>query len=153
MTLLGGEQGQDPILFVQDLIRGFIKDELGNPVNITTIYPKKINQIPRVAVDQQEESMEFISIPAVRRRWTAPFILRVWATSVAQRYAIKQSILTRLDTLSHPNVQLADNYVYMFFKVHKPVDDPMTYGQPVYKIDFTITLIYDTLTVQAGVAG
>jgi hypothetical protein len=150
MVQIGGATGQDAILFLQDLIEGYIKDEKGNDIRITYTNPKEINQIPRVVLFAEEEQMKFLSIPAIRRRWTAPFTLRIWAINVAQRYAIKQSIQARLDDLSHPDVQLAENYVYMWFESHDTTPEVRQFGQPIFKAVFTITLKYDTLTQQAG---
>jgi hypothetical protein len=150
MVLVGGATGQDPIIFVQEILEGYIFDEKGEEVDITTAFPKKINQIPRVSIVAGDEEMEFLSIPAIRRRWRTPFELQIWAISVEQRYAIKQSIMARLDDLSHPNVQLFENYVYMWFRTHKIKDDVTNFGQPIYKVGFVINLIYDTLTQQAG---
>ena len=139
--------GIDPILFLQDLLQGFIYDENGNVVPIATVFPKDLKGIPRVVVNAKEEEMKFISIPAIRRRWTAPFTMEVWALSVKQRYAIKQSLMARMDTLTgDPRAQLADNYVYMWFKVHEPKDQPRRFGQPIFTIGFTVNIVYDTLT-------
>jgi hypothetical protein len=139
--------GIDPILFLENLLEGFVKDEKGNDVPLGTVFPKSINKLPRVIINQKTEEMKFISIPAIRRRWTTPFTLECWALSVAQRYAIKQSLMARLDTLTgNPGVQLADNYIYMWFKIHEPKDQPSRFGQPIFTIGFEITLVYDTLT-------
>ena len=143
MTQIGGSEGKDAILFLEDLVNGYIYDENNNHVPITYANPKKINQIPRVVLVAQEETMKFISIPAVRRRWTAPFTMTIWATTVPQRYAIKQSLQGRLDSLSYPNQQLADNYVYMWYKMHTYPDDATAFGQPIFKIGFTVSLMYD----------
>jgi hypothetical protein len=145
--------GVDPIIFLQELLEGFIIDDKGNHIPINTTFPKQINQLPRVAIFQRQKPMRFLGMPAIRRRWTPTFQLKVWALSVAQRYAIEQSIMGRMDNLSHPNQQLADNYVYMWFTVQEPQDDVRMFGQPIFKIDFTITLIFDTLTTQAGTLG
>lgn len=140
--------GIDPILFLQNLLEGFVFDEKGNVVPLGTIFPKSINKLPRVIVNQKTEEMKFISIPALRRRWTTPFTLEIWAKSVEQRYAIKQSIMARLDALTGPAQQLADNYVYLWFKVNEPKDQQKRFGQPIFTIGFQITLVYDTLTAQ-----
>jgi hypothetical protein len=145
--------GVDPIVFVQELLEGFITDDQGNQVPITTANPKMINQLPRVVMVQRPKIQKFLGMPAIRRRWTVTFDIRVWALSVAARYAIEQSMMLRLDNLSHPNQQLAENYVYMWFSEQEPQDDVRTFGQPVFKIAFTVTLIYDTLTTEAGTLG
>lgn len=150
-TLIGGATGQDPILFVQDLLKNYIFDENGVPIRITTQYPKQINQIPRVAVILQRESMEFISIPAVRRRWTAKFDMTGYAISVEQRYAIKQSMMARIDNLSHPDIHLAGNIVYTWFEAQDYPDEVIMFGQPIYETGFTLTLKYDVLVPQAGI--
>jgi len=149
MVQIGGSTGQDAILFIQELLEGYIKDENSNPVPFGYTYPKQINQLPRVALFAHDEEMKFISIPAVRRRWTAPFTLKIWAKSVKQRYAIKQSIQARLDTLSNPTQQLADNYVYMWYKSHTYPDEVRMFGQPIFKIDFTVNIVYDVLISDA----
>jgi len=142
--------GVDPILFLQSLLVGYIRDESGTIVRITVVYPKEIQNvvIPMVIINQKTEEMKFISIPALRRRWTTPFTLEIWAKSVEQRYAIKQSIMARLDALTGPAQQLADNYVYLWFKVNEPKDQQKRFGQPIFTIGFQITLVYDTLTAQ-----
>jgi hypothetical protein len=149
MTQIGGDSGQDPILFLQSLLEGYIKDDHGNDIRITYANPKQINQIPRVVLVAGDERMEFLSIPAVRRRWTAPFTLKIWAINVPQRYAIKQSLEARLDYLSNPTLQLAENYVYIWYKTHTYPDDTKSFGQPVFKIDFNIDLKYDVLISDA----
>lgn len=147
VTISQPPSGRDPILFLQDLLIGHIKDENGTNVRISTIYPKEINQLPMILVNQKTEQMRFISIPALRRRWTTPFTLEVWALSVEQRYAIKQSLMGRLDDLTgDPRLQLADNYVYMWFEVHEPKDQQMRFGTPIFTIGFSIKLVYDTIT-------
>jgi len=139
--------GIDPILFLQNLLEGFVFDAKENVVPLGTVFPKSINKLPRVIVNQKTEEMKFISIPALRRRWTTPFTLECWALSVEQRYAIKQSLMARLDTLTgNPGVQLADNYVYMWFRIHEPKDQSSRFGQPIFTIGFDVTLVYDTLT-------
>ena len=95
--------------------------------------------------------MKIISIPATRRRWTAPFTLNIWATTVPQRYAIKQSLQNRLDALSYPTQQLADNYVYMWYKMHTYPDDTLTFGQPIFKVGFSINLMYDVVLTTTNI--
>ena len=139
--------GVDPIIFLQNLLTGYIFDENGGNVPLATVYPKQINQLPIVVINQKTESMKFISIPAIRRRWTTPFTLECWALSVKQRYAIKQSLMARLDALTNNFAsQLADNYVYMWFEIHEPKDNVRAFGQPVFTIGFGVKLVYDTLT-------
>jgi hypothetical protein len=139
--------GIDPIFFLLGLLEGYIFDEKGNTVRVATVYPKDLKGLPRVIVNQKTEEMRFISIPALRRRWNTPFTLECWALSVEQRYAIKQSLMARLDALTgNPGTQLADNYVYMWFKIHEPKDQPSRFGQPIFTIGFEVTLVYDTLT-------
>jgi len=142
--------GVDPILFLQSLLVGYIRDESGTIVRITVVYPKEIQNVdlPMIIINQKPEEMKFISIPALRRRWTCPFTLETWAKSVTQRYAIKQSLMTRLDALTGPANQLADNYVYMWFKVNDPKDQQRKFGQPIFTIGFQVTIVYDTLTNQ-----
>ncbi len=142
--------GTDPIIFLQGLLVGHIRDDTNSIVRITVVYPKEIQNvvIPMVIINQKTEDMKFISIPALRRRWTCPFTLEIWANSVEQRYAIKQSIMGRLDALTGPANQLADNYVYMWFKVNDPKDQQRKFGQPIFTIGFEVTLVYDTLTNQ-----
>ena len=149
--LIGGATGQDPILFLIQLLDGYIYDENANHVSLVTAYPKRINQIPRVVLKAKEETMEFLSIPAVRRRWTAPFDLLVWAISVEQRYAIKQSIQARLDYLANPTAQWADNYVYMWYSQHTYEDEVLMFGQPIFRVFGEITLKYDVLVSQAQI--
>lgn len=145
MTQIGGDSGQDPIQFLQDLLAGYIKDDKGNDIRIAYTSPKQLNEIPRVMLVAKEETQKFISIPAVRRRWTAPFELQVWAINVPQRYAIKQSIQARLGSLSNPAAQLADNYVFMWFDSHDTTPDVRTFGQPIYKAMVRVKLMYDVL--------
>jgi hypothetical protein len=145
MVLIGGSTGKDAILFLQDLVDGYIYDVKGNHIPLVYTNPKRINQLPRVTLVANEETMKFISIPAVRRRWTAPFNMMVWAINVDQRYAIKQSLQKRLDALSVPNQQLADNYVYMWYTNHDYPTDVRTFGQPVFKVGFKINVVYDVL--------
>ncbi len=139
--------GIDPIIFLQNLLTGYIFTETGANVPLKTVSPKEINQLPIVVINQGEEGMKIISIPAIRRRWAAPFTLECWALSVAQRYAIKQSLMARMDALtSNFSAQLADNYVYMWFEAHEPKDDVKSFGQPVFTIGFKVKVVYDTLT-------
>jgi len=139
--------GIDPIIFLQNLLTGYIFTETGANVPLKTVFPKEINQLPIVMVNQKDEVMVFISIPAVRRRWTTPFTLECWALSVDQRYAIKQSLMARMDALTHNfSAQLADNYVYMWFEVDEPKTDVQTFGQPVFIVGFQVKLVYDTLS-------
>jgi hypothetical protein len=145
MVLIGGATGKDAILFVKDLVDGYIFDENSEHVPLTYSFPKLINQIPRVAMIAQPETMKFISIPAVRRRWTATFNLTVFAITADQRYAIKQSLQKRLDALSYPTQQLADNYVYMWYTTHDYPDDVKMFGQPIFKVGFVVTLVYDVV--------
>jgi hypothetical protein len=145
MVQIGGDSGQDPIEFLKALIQGYIKDDKGNDIRLVYTSPKQLNEIPRVMLVAKEEAMKFISIPAVRRRWTAPFELQVWAINVPQRYAIKQSIMARLGSLSSPGQQLADNYVYMWFDSHDTTPDVRTFGQPVFKAMVRVRLMYDVL--------
>lgn len=145
MVQIGGDSGQDPIEFLKALIEGYIKDDNGNDIRLTYTSPKEINQIPRVVLVAKEETQKFISIPAIRRRWTAPFDLQIWAINVPQRYAIKQAINKRLGSLSSPATQLADNYVYMWFDGHDTTPDVRTFGQPVFKAMFRVKLMYDVL--------
>jgi hypothetical protein len=142
--------GVDPILFLQGLLVGQIRDDSGTIVRITVVYPKEIQGItmPLIIINQKPEEMRFISIPALRRRWTTPFTLEIWAKSVEQRYAIKESLMARLDAITGPANQLADNYVYMWFKVNEPKDQQKKFGQPIFTIGFQVTLVYDTLTAQ-----
>lgn len=56
--------------------------------------------------------------------------------------------MARLDMLGGPTTQLAANYVYTWYKVHAPVDDVRTFGQPIFKINFDVELIYDILITQ-----
>jgi hypothetical protein len=145
MVQIGGDSGQDPIEFLKTLIQGYIKDDKGNDIRLAYTNPKQLNEIPRVMLVAKEETQKFISIPAVRRRWTAPFELQVWAINVPQRYAIKQSIQARLGSLSNPAAQLADNYVFMWFDSHDTTPDVRTFGQPIYKAMVRVKLMYDVL--------
>lgn len=139
--------GIDPILFLQNLLVGYIFDQTGNPVDIGTIFPKQINQLPRVVVNEHKEKQRFISIPAIRRRWTTPFTLECWCISVEQRYAVQQSLMARMDALTHNfSTQLADNYVYMWYDALEPKDNVRAFGQPIFIAGFEINLVYDTLS-------
>lgn len=145
MTQIGGDSGIDPIKFLQNLLAGYIKDDKGNDIRIAYTSPKELNQIPRVMLVAQKETQKFLSMPSVRRRWTAPFDLQIWAINVPQRYAIKQSIQARLGSLATPSSQLADNYVFMWFESQDTTPDVRTFGQPIFKALVNVKLMYDVL--------
>jgi hypothetical protein len=140
----------DPITFVLDRIKNYVKDENDNEVPVVTIYPKKINEIPRVVVHLRGHSTKWISIPAVRQRWTATIDIQMWSTSVRQRYSMDKSFRDRIYELTQPPaLQLADNYVFLWLTDQRPADIVTAYGQPVFKVDLTISLMYDLVNSSA----
>jgi hypothetical protein len=139
-------QNYDPLVFIVNQLTNNIKDSTNNNaiVTVSTTFPRSVNQLPYLVVQQGRELTKWISIPNYRQRWYSNFNIYVYALSPSQRFAIELSFRNYIISVTAPPIaQLAQNFVFEEV-LEKSVPDIATqFGSPIYRSLLVLRLIYD----------